>query len=90
MYVVVLIIVSFIIAWILQISFKSLEVPGGYWNRFAGAIIGAFIGELILGNWGWMLAEFNVIAGIIGSFVIGWFYTYLFSKKKKSSSKTEA
>ncbi|KUK54831.1 MAG: hypothetical protein XD79_0831 [Atribacteria bacterium 34_128] len=80
MYVVVLIVIALIIAWVLQMVFKDLEIKGGYWNRVVGAAIGALLGDLILGNWGWMLWGFNVIAGIIGSFLIGWLYIYLFKK----------
>lgn len=87
MYVVVLIVIALIMAWVLQQVFKDLEIEGGYWNRVVGAAIGALLGDLILGNWGWMLWGFNVIAGVIGSFLIGWLYIYLFKKlyKKKSS-----
>lgn len=93
MYVLVLIVVSLIMAWILQVAFKNIEVKevafknikvkGGYWNRFVGAIIGALLGDLILGNWGWMLGGYNVFAGIIGSFFIGWGYLSIFKQKSE-------
>jgi uncharacterized membrane protein YeaQ/YmgE (transglycosylase-associated protein family) len=86
MYYVVLIILSLIMGWILQASFKNLEVPGGYWNRFVGAVIGALLGDLILGDWGWMLVGYNVIAGIIGAYLIGWLYIFICNKFSSSSS----
>ena len=91
MYFLVLIIVSLIMAWVLQTSFKSKEIPGGYWNRLVGAIIGALLGDLVLGDWGWMLAGYNVVAGIIAAFLIGWLYIYIVSKQfsgSKSSDKS--
>ncbi|MDD5635065.1 MAG: hypothetical protein WCV43_04525 [Candidatus Caldatribacteriota bacterium] len=81
MYVIILAVIALIIAWLLQIIFKAIEIKGGYWNRVVGAAIGALLGDLILGNWGWMLWGFNVIAGIIGSFLIGWIYMLIFKKK---------
>ena len=81
MYVVVLIAVGLIMAALLQVIFSSREVAGGYWNRLVGALIGALIGDLILGDWAWMLAGYNVIAGIIGSFIIGSLYILIVAKK---------
>jgi uncharacterized membrane protein YeaQ/YmgE (transglycosylase-associated protein family) len=75
-YVLVLIIIALIVAGLL-----NFEIKGGYWNRLVGTTIGALLGDLILGNWGWMLAGFNVIAGIIGAFLIGWLYILMFKKK---------
>jgi uncharacterized membrane protein YeaQ/YmgE (transglycosylase-associated protein family) len=88
MYVVVLAVIALIVAWLLQIIFKNIEIKWGYWNRVVGAAIGALLGDLILGNWGWMLGGFNVIAGIIGSFLIGWAYLLIFKKifKKKAEN----
>ena len=81
MYFLVLLVIALIMAWLLQVIFSNKEVPGGYWNRLIGALIGAWIGDLALAEWGWMLAEFNVIAGLVGSFVIGWVYILLVAKK---------
>ena len=93
MYVIVLVVIALAIAWLLQNVFKNIEIKGGYWNRAVGAAIGALLGDLILGNWGWMLGGFNVIAGSIGSFFIGWIYMLLFKKKVENievSNKSES
>jgi len=84
MYVIILAVIALIIAWLLQVIFKAIEIKGGYWNRVVGAAIGALLGDLILGNWGWMLGGFNVIAGILGSFLIGWAYLLIFKKKTEN------
>jgi len=81
MYGLVLVVIALIMAWILQVVFKNMKIKGEYWNRFIGAVIGALLGDLLLGNWGWMLAGYNVIAGIIGSFLIGWLYMYVYINK---------
>lgn len=81
MYFVVLIVTALVVAALLQAIFSSREVPGGYWNRLVGALIGAWVGDLILGDWAWMLAGYNVIAGIIGSFIIGMLYIMIVAKK---------
>lgn len=81
MYWLVLLIVSLLMAWVLRALTKNQQVPGGYWNIFVGSLIGAWLGDLILGNW-WLVAGYNLVAGIIGSLVIGWLYIKLISKKK--------
>ena len=82
MYIISFIVVSLIVAYILQISFRKLEVPGGYWNRLIGSAFGAIVGDLILGDWGLMFGGYNVIAGVIGALVIGWLYIYIMSRTK--------
>ncbi|HHU92213.1 MAG TPA: hypothetical protein GXZ20_03610 [Halanaerobiaceae bacterium] len=80
LYVLVLVVLSAVMAGVLQYVFKEMEVPGGYWNRLVGSVIGALVGDLVLNDWGWMLAGYNVIAGIIGSFLLGWLYIYLVNR----------
>lgn len=95
MYILVLLILSALVAGIFQYGFKKLEVPGGYWNRLVGSVIGGLVGDLVLRNWvihewGWMLAGFNVIAGIIGSFLIGLLYIFIVNKYFFKSSNEES
>ncbi|ACL70360.1 hypothetical protein [Halothermothrix orenii] len=85
MYYLILIVVSLVVAGILHYALKEKTIPGGYWNLLVGSIIGAFLGDLILGDWAWMLAGYNVIAGIIGALVIGWLYTLLFNQKEPTN-----
>lgn len=87
MYYLVLVVLSVVMAGILHFVFKDLEVPGGFWNRLVGAVIGALVADLILGDWGWMLAGYNVIAGIIGSFLVGWLYIALVNRYTVGSSE---
>ncbi|NLM96280.1 MAG: hypothetical protein GX175_01445 [Halanaerobiaceae bacterium] len=93
LYVLVLLVLSAIMAAILQYAFKKIELPWGYWNRLIGSVIGALAGELLLsriGEWGWILAGFNVIAGVIGAFVIGSLYIFIVNKYFLKSSKGES
>ncbi len=80
MYLLSFIVVSLVVAYILQISFKKMEVRWGFWNRLLGAAIGAIAGDLALGDWGFMFGGYNVIAGIIGAAIIGWLYIYIMSR----------
>lgn len=65
---------------------KEKTLKGEPWIRFIVTIIGAWLGDVILGDWGWMLAGYNVIAGIIGSFVLGWIWTAVGVEETASST----
>jgi len=82
MYIISFIVVSLVVAYILQITLKKREVPGGFWNRLLGAAVGAIAGDLVLGDWGYMFGGYNVIAGIIGAVIIGGLYIYLMSMSR--------
>jgi uncharacterized membrane protein YeaQ/YmgE (transglycosylase-associated protein family) len=87
MYFITLIIVGLLIGW----AVKNWLAPeknlrGEPWLRLLITIIGAWLGDAILGDWGWMLAGFNVIAGIIGSFVLGWIWTLIGVDEEAGSS----
>lgn len=81
MYWLVLIIIVIIVATLLRQAFKKRKIRGGYWNILIGTAIGAWIADVLLGNWGWMTYGVNVIAGIIGSLIIGGIYTIVVAKK---------
>ncbi len=84
MYWLVLIIISLIMAFLLKTIFKSKELNDYYWTWLVVSFVGTWVGDLVLGDWWWLLGEFNVVAGIIGSLVIGWIYTLIFSNMSQS------
>ena len=81
-YIISFIVVSLAVAYLLQITLKKREIPGGFWNRLLGAAVGAIAGDLLLGDWGYMLGGYNILAGIIGAVVIGALYIYLMSMSR--------
>ena len=80
MYWLVLIILSLIMAFLLKTLFKEKYVSENYLIWLVVAFVGAWLGDVVLGDWWWIIADFNVIAGIIGSLVIGWIYTLIFAQ----------
>jgi uncharacterized membrane protein YeaQ/YmgE (transglycosylase-associated protein family) len=87
MYWITLIIVGLLMGWAVK-SWLAQEktLKGEPWLRLLITIIGAWLGDAILGDWGWMLAGFNVFAGIIGSFVLGWIWTLVGVDEEAGSS----
>ncbi len=90
MYWVTLIVVGLIVGWAVKSWLaQDKTLRSEPWLRFLITIIGAWLGDAILGDWGWMLAGYNVIAGIIGSFVLGWIWT-LVGVDQEASHSTDA
>ena len=81
-YVIILLVVGIIVGLILDAVAKDKEVPGGVWGLIIAGILGSWLGEIALGDWGWMLQDYNVVAGIIGAVVIAGLYLLLFNKNK--------
>jgi uncharacterized membrane protein YeaQ/YmgE (transglycosylase-associated protein family) len=84
---VILIIVGLLVGWAVK-SWLAAEktLRGEPWIRFIVTIIGAWLGDAILGDWIWAPYNFNVIAGIIGSFVLGWIWTMVGIEETTSST----
>ena len=59
------------------------DVPGGVIGNIIAGIIGAWLGTLILGDWGPELGGFYLIPSIIGAAII----VFILSIILKSSSK---
>lgn len=50
----------------------SRTMPGGWLVGVIGGLLGAYLGGVLIGKWGWMLGGLNVIGGIIGALVISY------------------
>jgi uncharacterized membrane protein YeaQ/YmgE (transglycosylase-associated protein family) len=53
---------------------------GGWWATLIAAIAGAGLGDWILGDWVWVLAGYNVIAGAVGALTLYWLWMAAKSK----------
>lgn len=81
MYWIVWAVVGLIVWWGLNTWLKGDgAAAGGWWASLIFALLGSWLGDLLLGNWLWVLAGFNVIAGAIGAIVLTWLW-HFFSKK---------
>lgn len=87
MYWIVLLIIGLLLGWAVKSWLaKEKSLYGGIWVLLLASIIGAWLGDVILGDWGWMLAGYNVIAGIIGAFVLGWIWTLVGVNRAEQSA----
>lgn len=48
------------------------QMPGGWIVGVIGGLVGAYLGGVFLGTWGWMLGGLNVIGSIVGALVVSY------------------
>lgn len=67
-----------VVVWLVMDYFMSGKAGGsGWWASLIVTLIGSWLGDFLLGDWLWMWAGFNVIAGIIGAVVLNWLWSLL-------------
>jgi uncharacterized membrane protein YeaQ/YmgE (transglycosylase-associated protein family) len=62
-------IVGGIIGWLAGMVVGK-DIPGGIIGNIIAGFVGAWLGEMILGDWGPNIADFAIIPAIIGSIVL--------------------
>ena len=47
-------------------------MPAGWIGEVIAGLVGAYVGGVLLGKWGWMLGGLNVIGSVAGALVIAY------------------
>lgn len=76
-------IIGGIIGWIAGMIVGK-DIPGGVFGNIIAGFVGAWLGDLILGDWGPVVANFAIIPAIIGAVVL----VFLFSLITRAFKKT--
>jgi uncharacterized membrane protein YeaQ/YmgE (transglycosylase-associated protein family) len=74
-----MLIVGGIIGWLASLI-TGRDVPGGIIGNIIAGFIGAWLGGLILGNWGPVLGGFAIIPAIIGSIILVLIVSFIMRK----------
>ncbi|MBM6602248.1 GlsB/YeaQ/YmgE family stress response membrane protein [Priestia megaterium] len=74
-----MLIVGGIIGWLASLI-TGRDVPGGIIGNIIAGFIGAWLGGLILGNWGPVVGGFAIIPAIIGSIIIVLIVSFILRK----------
>ncbi|AJI24517.1 GlsB/YeaQ/YmgE family stress response membrane protein [Priestia megaterium] len=74
-----MLIVGGIIGWIASLI-TGRDVPGGIIGNIIAGFIGAWLGGLILGNWGPVVGGFAIIPAIIGSIILVLIVSFIMRK----------
>lgn len=62
-------IVGGILGWLAGIILGK-DVPGGVIGNIIAGIIGSWIGNTLLGTWGWRVSDFYVFPSLLGALVL--------------------
>ncbi|WJQ82435.1 hypothetical protein [Brevibacillus brevis] len=75
-------VVGVVVWWAMSLICKGKANGSGWWASLIAALLGSWLGDLVLGDWLWMWAGFNVIAGAIGAVVITWLWCLVVKQLK--------
>ncbi|MFC8685259.1 hypothetical protein [Brevibacillus porteri] len=67
-------VVGVVVWWAMSRICSGKAAGSGWWASLIAALLGSWLGDLVLGDWLWMWAGFNVIAGAIGAVVVTWLW----------------
>lgn len=63
------IIIGGILGWLAGLIVKR-DVPGGILGNILAGIVGAWLGSVLLGDWGWQVSKFYVFPALIGNIIL--------------------
>lgn len=77
-------IIGGIIGWIAGMV-VGRDIPGGVFGNIIAGFVGAWLGSLILGNWGPVVADFAIIPALIGAVVLVFLLSLVMRAFRKST-----
>ncbi len=64
-----------VVVWAVVNYWLTGDLTGkSWWTSLIAALVGSWLGDLLLGDWAWIVAGFNVIAGVIGAALLTWLW----------------
>ncbi|MDC0761028.1 MULTISPECIES: hypothetical protein [Brevibacillus] len=75
-------VVGVVVWWAMSRICSGKAAGSGWWASLIAALLGSWLGDLVLGDWLWMWAGFNVIAGVIGAVVVTWLWCLVVKQLK--------
>ncbi|MGE5704187.1 MAG: GlsB/YeaQ/YmgE family stress response membrane protein [Clostridia bacterium] len=66
-----------VVVWWVMGQLASKGSSSGWWLSLLATLVGSWLGDYLLGDWWWMVAGFNVVAGLIGAVVLNWLWSQI-------------
>ncbi|MBD7937918.1 MULTISPECIES: GlsB/YeaQ/YmgE family stress response membrane protein [Cytobacillus] len=77
-------IIGGLIGWVASLI-AGRDIPGGVIGNIIAGFIGAWLGSLILGDWGPVIADFAIIPAIIGAIVLAFVVSFIMRSMRKTT-----
>ncbi|MGR9522349.1 GlsB/YeaQ/YmgE family stress response membrane protein [Priestia megaterium] len=74
-----------VIGWLASLILQA-DVPGGIIGNIIAGFIGAWLGGLILGNWGPVVGGFAIIPAIIGLIILVLIVSFIMRKMGQNNN----
>ena len=78
-------IVGGVIGWLAGII-AGRDVPGGIIGNIIAGFVGAWLGTMVLGNWGPHVADFAIVPALIGAIVLVLLLSFIMRTFRKSKA----
>lgn len=71
-----------VVVWGIMNFWMTGQIAGkNGWASLIATLVGGWLGDWLLGDWLWMMAGFNVIAGVIGAGLFNWLWSLVSNQK---------
>ncbi len=77
-------IIGGILGWLAGVILGK-DIPGGVIGNIIAGIIGSWIGNTLLGEWGWRVSDFYVFPSLIGALALILIVSFLLKSLRKAT-----
>ena len=78
-------IIGGILGWLAGVILGK-DIPGGVIGNIIAGIIGSWIGNTLLGEWGWRVSDFYVFPSLIGALALILIVSFLLKSLRSKST----
>ncbi|MBR3120488.1 GlsB/YeaQ/YmgE family stress response membrane protein [Oceanobacillus profundus] len=82
-------IIGGILGWIASLI-TGRDIPGGVFGNIIAGIIGAWLGTLILGQWGPVMGGFYIVPALIGAIVLILVVSFVMRSMRRNTKSAQS
>ena len=82
-------IIGGILGWIASLI-TGRDIPGGVFGNIIAGIIGAWLGTLILGQWGPVMGGFYIVPALIGAIVLMLVVSFIMRSMRRNTKSAQS
>ncbi|WP_339228712.1 GlsB/YeaQ/YmgE family stress response membrane protein [Oceanobacillus sp. FSL K6-2867] len=82
-------IIGGILGWVASLI-TGRDIPGGVFGNIIAGIIGAWLGTLLLGQWGPVMGGFYIVPALIGAIVLILVVSFVMRSMRRNTKSAES